>query len=90
MWLDGVAIQPATVYSVTVNSFLAAGGDNFGAFARGANKQDTGQTDLQGMVNYLAEFANTGEGDDPAAGADRAERGARQLPVRCAGCLRAR
>ena len=40
-------------YSVTVNSFLAAGGDNFGTFAQGTNKQDTGKTDLQAMVDYM-------------------------------------
>lgn len=65
MWLDGVAIDPATVYSVTVNGFLATGGDNFGAFAGGANKAEAGLTDLQAMVNFMDEFANTGEGDAP-------------------------
>jgi 5'-nucleotidase len=58
MWLDGVAIQPGTVYSVTVNSFLASGGDNFTALAGGTGKQDTGQTDLEGMVDYMAAFAS--------------------------------
>ncbi|HEX8082522.1 MAG TPA: ExeM/NucH family extracellular endonuclease [Jatrophihabitans sp.] len=53
MWLNGTAIDPAASYSVTVNSFLAAGGDNFGVFAQGANKKDTGQTDLQAMVDYM-------------------------------------
>ena len=47
------AIDPAASYSVTVNSFLAAGGDNFGVFAQGTNKKDTGQTDLQAMVDYM-------------------------------------
>jgi predicted extracellular nuclease/2',3'-cyclic-nucleotide 2'-phosphodiesterase (5'-nucleotidase family) len=67
MWLDGEAIDPAAVYSVTANSFLAGGGDNFAAFAGGTGKQDTGQTDLQAMVDYMDEFANTGEGDAPLA-----------------------
>ena len=53
MWLNGSPIDPAAVYSVTVNSFLAAGGDNFGVFAQGTNKKDTGQTDLQAMVDYM-------------------------------------
>ncbi|HST46692.1 ExeM/NucH family extracellular endonuclease [Jatrophihabitans sp.] len=53
MWLNGTAIDSAASYSVTVNSFLAAGGDNFGAFALGVNKKDTGQTDLQAMVEYM-------------------------------------
>ena len=47
MWLDGTPIDLAATYSVTVNSFLAAGGDNFSAFAGGTGKQDTGKTDLQ-------------------------------------------
>jgi hypothetical protein len=59
MWLDGVAIQPGTTYSVTVNSFLASGGDNFTTLAGGTNKQDTGKTDLQGMVDFMAEFASS-------------------------------
>ncbi len=54
MWLNGTAIDPAATYSVTVNSFLSSGGDNFGAFALGTNKKDTGQTDLQAMVDYMA------------------------------------
>ncbi|HEV2888199.1 MAG TPA: ExeM/NucH family extracellular endonuclease [Jatrophihabitans sp.] len=53
MWLNGTRIDPAASYSVTVNSFLAAGGDNFGVFAQGTNKKDTGQTDLQAMVDYM-------------------------------------
>ncbi|HYF73953.1 MAG TPA: 5'-nucleotidase C-terminal domain-containing protein, partial [Nocardioides sp.] len=57
MWLKGKPVVSDQTYSVTVNSFLATGGDNFGAFATGTNKQDTGRTDLQGMVDYMAEFA---------------------------------
>jgi 5'-nucleotidase len=56
MWLDGTAIVPATVYSVTVNSFLASGGDGFLELNNGAQKQDTGKTDLAGMVDYMAAF----------------------------------
>ena len=65
MWLDGTPIDLGATYSVTVNSFLATGGDNFTALAGGTNKQDTGMTDLQAMVEYMAEFANTGAGDPP-------------------------
>lgn len=54
MWLNGEPIDESASYSVTVNSFLASGGDNFGELANGANKKDTGQTDLQGMVDYMA------------------------------------
>ena len=65
MWLDGEPIDPARAYSVTVNSFLSTGGDNFSAFNSGTQKRDTGKVDLQAMVDYLAEFANTSAGDQP-------------------------
>jgi 5'-nucleotidase len=61
MWLNGVAIEPGTSYSVTVNSFLASGGDNFRELANGTGKADTGKVDLQAMVDYLAEFAPEGD-----------------------------
>ena len=57
MWLDGTAIAPGTTYSVTANSFLAAGGDNFRAFNLATAKRDTGKVDLQAMVDYMAAFA---------------------------------
>jgi 5'-nucleotidase len=60
MWLDGVAIDPAAPYSVTVNSFLGTGGDNFFELANGTNKVDTGKVDLQAMVEYMAEVAPDG------------------------------
>jgi 5'-nucleotidase len=59
MWLDDDPIQPNETFSVTVNSFLSTGGDNFGAFATGTEKRDTGKVDLQAMVDYMAEFADT-------------------------------
>ena len=40
----GSPIDPATSYSVTVNSFLASGGDNFRAFANGTGKADSGRS----------------------------------------------
>ena len=58
MWLDGKPIDLATSYSVTVNSFLATGGDNFRGFNKGTNKRDTGKVDLQAMVDYMAAFAS--------------------------------
>lgn len=59
MSLNGKAIEPATSYSVTVNSFLAGGGDNFRGFAAGTAKRDTGKVDLQAMVDYMAAKAAT-------------------------------
>jgi len=60
MWLDGVAIDPATTYSVTVNSFLSSGGDNFFEFVNGTSRADTGKVDLEAMVDYMAEFGPAG------------------------------
>lgn len=66
MWLDGEPIDPAATYSVTVNSFLSPGGDNFRAFAGGTEKTDWGMTDLQSMVDYFDEFGSGAESIEPA------------------------
>lgn len=57
MWLNGEPIDLAATYSVTVNSFLATGGDNFFELNNGASKRDTGKVDLAAMVDYMATFA---------------------------------
>ena len=57
MYLDGEALDPARSYSVTANSFLASGGDNFRGFTAATEKRDTGVVDLQAMVDYMAAFA---------------------------------
>ncbi|MEO7131224.1 MAG: 5'-nucleotidase C-terminal domain-containing protein, partial [Dermatophilaceae bacterium] len=59
MWLGLKPIDNTATYSVTANSFLAAGGDNFAELGKGANPRDTGKTDLQGMVDYMAAKAAT-------------------------------
>jgi 5'-nucleotidase len=59
MSLNGKPIALATSYSVTVNSFLASGGDNFREFAKGTARRDTGRVDLQAMVDYMAAKAKT-------------------------------
>lgn len=56
MWLSGVPIDPAGVYSVGVNSFLASGGDNFVTLDEGTSKADSGKIDLESMVDYFNEF----------------------------------
>jgi 5'-nucleotidase len=61
MWLNGTPINPTTSYSVTANSFLAGGGDNFLELANGTQKRDTGKVDLSAMVDYMAAF---GSGSD--------------------------
>jgi len=51
--LDGVEVDPAAEYRVTVNSFLASGGDNFTTLAEGTNKTELGKTDLEAFTAYL-------------------------------------
>ncbi|NNF56130.1 MAG: bifunctional metallophosphatase/5'-nucleotidase [Acidimicrobiales bacterium] len=56
--LDGLPLLNAATYNVTVNSFLADGGDNFGTFATidPALRIDGGN-DLEALANYLAAFS---------------------------------
>jgi 5'-nucleotidase len=50
--LNGVAIDKAASYRVTMNSFLATGGDNFTVFNLGTN-QLGGAVDLDAMTDYF-------------------------------------
>ncbi len=56
--LNGVALDPAATYMVTVNSFLADGGDHFFTLATidPALRVDGGN-DLEALVNYLGTFS---------------------------------
>ncbi|QTX05598.1 ExeM/NucH family extracellular endonuclease [Agromyces archimandritae] len=56
--LNGEPLDASRSYSVVVNSFLAAGGDNFGTFAEGANRADSGLVDLQSMVDWFDAHAD--------------------------------
>jgi 5'-nucleotidase len=53
MWLNDVPIDPAATYRVTVNSFLASGGDNFATLAGGTNPVTTGDNDLTMLTAYI-------------------------------------
>ncbi|WP_165063282.1 bifunctional metallophosphatase/5'-nucleotidase [Marisediminicola senii] len=53
---DGVEVLPGETHRVTVNSFLASGGDLFSTLAEGTNRVDTGQVDLQAFVDYFEAF----------------------------------
>ena len=64
--LDGTLIEPATKYRVTVNSFLADGGDNFLEFAKSTDRVG-GAVDLDALEGYLATLG----GPAPAATKDR-------------------
>jgi 5'-nucleotidase len=51
--LDGRPIDPAADYRVTVNSFLADGGDNFNVLKQGRDAR-TGVVDIDALERYIA------------------------------------
>jgi 5'-nucleotidase len=50
--INGVAVDPAAGYRVTVNSFLSDGGDNFSVLVDGTDRLG-GQVDLDALVRYF-------------------------------------
>ena len=48
----GNALDPAATYRITVNSFIAAGGDNFTVLTSGTNRV-VGAVDLDALVDYI-------------------------------------
>ena len=52
MTLNGVAVDPAKDYRMTVNAYLANGGDSFTAFLKGRN-QTIGTTDIAALEAWL-------------------------------------
>jgi 5'-nucleotidase len=59
--LDGVTIDPAGSYRVTVNSFLADGGDNYATFRDGTSRLG-GDVDLDALEKYLTQHAPVAPG----------------------------
>jgi len=53
MKLDGVTIDAAASYRITVNNFLATGGDGFTVLTQGTNRLG-GSVDLQALEAWLA------------------------------------
>ena len=52
MTFGGMAIDPAKIYRVTVNSFLAQGGDGFSLFTKGTDPALSG-TDLDALEAWI-------------------------------------
>ena len=50
--LDGVALGPATSYRVTVNNFIAGGGDNFTVLKEATDVSGIGQ-DIDAFASYI-------------------------------------
>lgn len=55
--LNGVDLDPVANYNVTVNNFLADGGDNFVTFATVTTARLDGGNDLLAFINYLGTFS---------------------------------
>lgn len=51
--VDGQPVQASQAYRVTVNSFMAEGGDNFSVLAHAEKRLDTGLNDLDALIAYL-------------------------------------
>ncbi len=52
MKLNGTLIEPAKTYRVTINNYLALGGDGFVAFKQGADAQ-FGVNDNDALFGYF-------------------------------------
>ena len=55
--VNGKPVDPAATYRVSVNNFLAAGGDGFTEFTKGTNLSG-GPVDLDALVSYLGAHPN--------------------------------
>jgi 5'-nucleotidase len=55
--LNGTPLDPAATYIVTVNNFLADGGDNFGTFTESPGPRINGENDLLALIAYFGEFS---------------------------------
>ena len=55
--LNGVPLNPSGTYMVTVNNFLADGGDNFVTFGTVTAPRLDGGNDLQALINYMGAFS---------------------------------
>jgi 5'-nucleotidase len=62
MALSGVPIDPATTYHVTMNNFLADGGDSFPAFTAGTNRIYAPNFDVDALAAYLGAHAPVAPG----------------------------
>jgi len=65
---DGVAADPARIYRVTVNSYLASGGDRFTVLAQGTHVIG-GAQDIDALGAYLAQYLAPQAPYEPVAAA---------------------
>jgi 5'-nucleotidase len=58
--VNGVPVDDAKTYRVAANNFLADGGDNFPALAKGVNRSDTQMRDLDALIAYMKQHPEFG------------------------------
>jgi 5'-nucleotidase len=58
--VDGKPVEEGKTYRIVANNFLADGGDNFPALAKGVNRKDTGMRDLDALIAYLKQHPEIG------------------------------
>ncbi len=73
MMLDGVPIDPAATYRITMNSFLAGGGDNFTVLGGGTNSVTTGDNDLTMLVDHFRANSPVTADPEPRTSIDRSQ-----------------
>ncbi|HYY09563.1 MAG TPA: 5'-nucleotidase, partial [Kineosporiaceae bacterium] len=59
IWIDGTEVTPTATYRVTMNNFLASGGDGFTVFNQGTDSLG-GAQDIDAFVAYLTAAGTTG------------------------------
>ena len=64
--INGVVQNPAKTYRVTVNNFMATGGDGFSTFLGGTGVQG-GAQDIDALVAYLAGYKGLAAAYDPSS-----------------------
>jgi 5'-nucleotidase len=64
--IGGVVQNPARTYRVTVNNFMATGGDGYSVLVGGTN-QLGGAQDIDALVAYLAGFKSPNVAYDPTS-----------------------
>jgi 5'-nucleotidase len=52
MWVNGVEVAPTDTFRVTLNNFLATGGDSFSVFTEGTDALG-GAQDIDALVSYF-------------------------------------
>jgi 5'-nucleotidase len=65
---NGTVVNPAKTYRVTVNNFMATGGDGYTTFLNGTDLLG-GAQDIDALVAYMAGFKAPSPAYDPTAAA---------------------